>query len=46
MIRKICTSPKATETPGVMRIVDDGVNMVKYLSILMKEKVILRIFTD
>ena len=46
VIRKICTSPKAAETCGVMKMVDDGVNMAKRLSILVKEKESLRIFTD
>ena len=46
VIRKICTSPKAAETWGVMKMVDDGVNMTKQLSVLMNEKVRLKIFTD
>ena len=39
-------SPKATKTRGVMKMVDDGVNMTKQLSVLMNEKVRLKIFTD
>ena len=46
VIRKICTSPKTAETLGVVKMVDDGVNMTKQLSVLMNEKVRLKIFTD
>ena len=42
----IFTSPKAVETLGVIRIVDDGVSISKKSTILMKENVSLRIFTD
>ena len=46
VIRKICTSPKAAETRGVMKLVHDGVNIAKQLCILMKDDVSLRVFTD
>ena len=46
IIRKICMSPKAAETRVLMKIVDDGTNMSKQLSILMNRKVPLKIFTD
>ena len=46
VIRKICTSPKAAETRGVMKLVDDSSNMSRQLSILMGKKIPLRIFTD
>ena len=46
VIRKICTSPKAAETRGVMKIVDDAVNIKKQLKVLMKMEISLRVFTD
>ena len=46
VIRKVCLSPKAAETRGVVKIVDDGINMANQLSILLKKKVSLRVFTD
>ena len=42
----ICASSKAVDTRGVMKFVDDGVNMAKQLSILMKDNIDLRVFTD
>ena len=46
IIRKICMSPKAAETRGVMKLVDDTVNLKKQLSILMNTEIPLRVFTD
>ena len=46
IIRKICTSPKAAETRGVMKLIDDSVNMSKQLSVLMNVKIPLKLFTD
>ena len=46
VIRKICMSPKAAETRGVMKLLDDSLNMSRQLSILMRKKIPLRIFTD
>ena len=46
VIRKVCMSPKAVETRGVMKLVYDGVNMIKQLRVLMKEKINLRVFND
>ena len=46
IIRKIFMSPKAVEMRGVMRLVDDTVNLKKQLTILMNKEIPLRIFTD
>ena len=46
IIRKICTSPKAAETRGIMKLLDDGCNMTKQMSILMNMKIPLKLFTD
>ena len=46
VIRNVCLSPKVAETRGVVKIVDDGINMSKQLSVLLKEKIGLRVFTD
>ena len=45
VISKICTSPKSAEIRWVMKMADD-VNIAKQLSILIKEKVNFRVFTD
>ena len=45
VIRKICTSPKAAETRGMMKLVDDAVNMKDQLKILMNTEVPLKVFT-
>ena len=41
-IRNECLSPKAVETRGVVKIVDDMIKM----SVLLKDKVSLGVFTD
>ena len=45
-IRKICTSLKAAETQAMMKIIDNSMNIRKQLSIIMKEKIPLKIFMD
>ena len=46
VMRKVCTSPKAAETRGVMELVDDGVNTFNQLKILINDVVNFRVFTD
>ena len=38
VIRKVCLSPKAAETRGVLKIVDERNNMSNKLSDLLKKK--------
>ena len=45
MIRKVCTSPRAEETRGVMKVVDDAVNTVQ-ISKLVNSMVELKVFMD
>lgn len=45
-IRIVCTSPKAAETRGVMNLLDYGINMVNQISIFLKFKVTIGVFTD
>ena len=46
MIRKVCVSPKAAETRSLLRLIDDGVHMAKYLSQLLNVSMKVRLFTD
>ena len=46
VIRKICSSPKAAETRGVMKLVDDCINMANQTRILLRDSIKLKVFTD
>ena len=46
VIRKICTSPKVAEMRGIMKLVDDTVNLKDQLKILMNKDISLKVFTD
>lgn len=46
VIRKICMSLKAAETLALMKLIDDSTNISRQLTILMKKKIPLRVFTD
>ena len=46
VIRKVCTFPKAAETQGVMKVVDDAVNSAQQIGELMNAEIDVRIFTD
>ena len=46
MMRKVWVSPKAAETRALLRLMDDGVHMVKQLSQLLNVKMKVRSFTD
>ena len=46
VIRKVCMSPKAAETRGVMKIVDDAMNFAEQLKILMNARIGVKIYTD
>ena len=46
VIRKVCTSPKAMRTRGVMKVVDDACNASGQLGNLLNERVELKIFMD
>ena len=39
MIRKVCTLPKAEETIGVMKVVDDAVNTVQQLGKILNSMI-------
>ena len=45
VIRKVCASPKVAETRGVIKLVNDSMNMAKQISILMMDNVTLSVFT-
>ena len=46
MIKKVSVSSKAAETRALLRFMDDGVHMVKQLSLLLNIKMKVRLFTD
>ena len=46
VIRKVCTSPKAAETRGIMKIVDDASNVAEQLGMLLNARIGERIYTD
>ena len=45
VIRRVCTSPKASETRSLVKLVDDSVCMSRQLSRLMNSRIETRIFT-
>ena len=46
IIRMVCTSRKAAETHGVMKVVDDAVNTTQQLSILINDTIDPKVFID
>lgn len=46
VIRKVCLLPNAAKTKGDVKIIVDGIDMSKQLSVLLKEEEHLRVFTD
>ena len=46
VFRKVYILPEAAETRGVMKLVDDGVNMAHQLSILLKDNIDFKVFID
>ena len=46
IVNRVCTSPKASETRGVMLVVDDAVNVANQLKDLLNADIKVKIFTD
>ena len=46
VVNRVCTSPKASETRGVMLAVDDAKNIADQLKILLNTEIKVKIFTD
>ena len=46
VVNRVCTSPKASETRGVMLVVDDAVNVANQLKDLLNADIKVKIFTD
>jgi len=46
VIRKVCLSPKATETRSLLRLVDDSLCLVGQLEAMLNTKIETRLFTD
>ena len=45
-MNRVCTSPKASETRGVMLVVDDAKNVADQLKDLLNADIKLKVFTD
>ncbi len=45
-MNRLCTSPKASETRGVMLVVDDAKNVADQLKDLLNAEIKVRVFTD
>ena len=43
VIQKVCTSPKEAETRGVMKIVDDAMNVAEQLKMLLNTRIGVKI---
>ena len=46
VLNRVCTSPKASETRGVMLVVDDAKNVVDQLKDLLNAEIKVKVFTD
>ena len=46
VVDRVCTSPKASETRGVMLVVDDAKNVADQLKDLLNAEIKVRVFTD
>ena len=46
VVNRVCTSPKASETIGVMLVVDDAKNVAGQPKDLLNAEIIVRVFTD
>ena len=46
VVNRVCTSPKASETRGVMLVVDDAKNVADQLKDLLNADIKVKIFTD
>merc|ERR1712082_526205 len=46
VVNRVCTSPKASETRGVMLVVDDANNVADQLKDLLNAEIKLKILTD
>ena len=45
-MNRVCISPKASETRGVMLVVDDAKNVVDQLKDLLNAEIKIKVFTD
>ena len=46
VVNRVCTSPKASETRGVMLVVDDAKNVADKLKDLLNAEIKVKVFTD
>ena len=46
VVNRVCTSPKASETRGVMLVVDDAKNVADQLKDLLNAEIKVKVFTD
>ena len=46
VVNRVCTSPKASETRGVMLVVDDATNVADQMKELLNAEIKVRTFTD
>ena len=46
VVHRVCTSPKSSETRGVMLVVDDAKNVADQLKDLLNAEIKVKVFTD